>query len=125
MIDTLTFTSPPPGLEPGTRFTLHALDGAAGVYAMRSVTVPRLRLFVVEAPLYVADYHPTLDADSRAMVAADEVEPVLLLVSSVGADGPTVNLAAPIAINPQTGTAVQVILDGQDWPLRHTLTVAA
>jgi flagellar assembly factor FliW len=125
MIGQLRFVSPPPGLEPATRFSLDALEGAVGVYAMRSADDPRLRMFVLEAPLYVADYHPALDAESRALLNADVVEPVVLIVSSIGDDGPTVNLAAPIAVNPDSGVAVQVILDGQEWPLRHALAASA
>ncbi|KQQ95558.1 hypothetical protein ASF62_03310 [Leifsonia sp. Leaf325] len=125
MIGELTFLSPPPGLEPATRFGLQALDGAVGVFALRSVDDPGLRLFVLDAPSYVSDYTPELGADHRDALHLDDLEPVILVVSSLTDAGPTVNLAAPIVVNPKTGDALQVILDGQDWPLRHALTAAA
>ena len=125
MIGELTFISPPPGLEPATRFSLQTLDGAVGVFALRSVDDPGLRLFVLDAPSYVSDYRPALGAEHRDALHLDDLEPVILVVSSLTDSGPTVNLAAPIVVNPQTGDALQVILDGQDWPLRHALTAAA
>ncbi|MEL4318681.1 flagellar assembly protein FliW [Leifsonia sp. YIM 134122] len=125
MIGELTFLSPPPGLEPATRFTLHAIEGAVGVFALRSVDDPGLRLFVLDAPTYLSDYRPGLGAEQRDAVNLGDVEPLILVVSSLTEGGPTVNLAAPIVVNPRTGDALQVILDGQDWPLRHPLTAAS
>ncbi|TFV98810.1 flagellar assembly protein FliW [Orlajensenia leifsoniae] len=125
MIGELRFLSPPPGLEPATRFSLQALDGAVGVFALRSEDDPGLRLFVLDAPTYVSGYTPELGVEQRDALQLGDVDPVVLVVSSLTDSGPTVNLAAPIMVNPQTGAALQVILDGQDWPLRHALTAAS
>jgi flagellar assembly factor FliW len=123
MISALAFTTPPPGLAPRTEFSLRPLDGADGVYAMRAVDDDALRLFVLDAALYVPDYAPALGADTLAELGLEpDEDPFLLLVSSLRDDGPAVNLAAPIAVNGRTGSATQIVLDGQDWPLRQTLS---
>lgn len=125
MTSSVRFASPPPGLEPTVDFVLEELQGAPGVYAMRAADRPGLRLFVIDAAVFLPDYRPALSADQTAAlgVAADE-HPQTLLVTSIGESGPTVNLAAPILVNPRTGAAGQVILDGHDLPLRHTLVAA-
>ncbi len=35
------------------------------------------------------------------------------------------NLMAPIVVNAKTGACAQVILEGQDWPLRAELSRSA
>ena len=53
--------------------------------------------------------------------SAEGTDPLLLVVVNPGAgDGPTTaNLLAPLMVNPATGAASQVVLDG--WPLRAPL----
>ena len=46
----------------------------------------------------------------------------MLAVVHPGAEEPTTaNLLAPILVNPVTGAAAQVVLDGDEWPLRAPL----
>jgi len=46
----------------------------------------------------------------------------MLAVVHPGGDEPTTaNLLAPILVNPVTGAAAKVVLDGDEWPLRAPL----
>lgn len=122
----LEFVIPPPGMMSLRRFVLDALDDAGSLFAMRSAEQSGIRLFVVPPRLYVPEYAPSIDPDSRAALGLDSADPVLLVVVHPGEEGhsPTANLLAPVAVNPATGAALQVVLDGDEWPLRAPLAAA-
>jgi len=124
--ETLEFVTAPPGMMSLRRFALDALDDVGALFAMRSTEQSGVRLFVVPPRVYVPDYAPAIDAGTRAALGLEGAEPVLLVVVHPGEDGrpPTANLLAPVAVNPATGAAVQVVLDGDDWPLRAPLAAA-
>ena len=119
----LEFTSPPPGMADLRRFTLTALDDTGFLFSMQSVVQPGVRLFVVPPRPYFPEYAPRVDPTSVTSLGLDGQEPVLLVVVHPGQDGepPTANLLAPIAVNPVTGRALQIVLDSDEWPLRATL----
>lgn len=124
--DRLDFTEPPPGMMGLRSFTLDPLDEAGFLFAMRSTDHPQIRLFVVAPQPYFPQYAPRIDRAVTASLGLTE-EPVLLVVVHPGEEGipPTANLLAPVAVNAATGTAVQVVLDGDEWPLRAPFTAAA
>ena len=124
--ETLEFVSAPPGMMSLRRFALDALDDIGALFAMRSTEQSGVRLFVVPPRVYVPDYAPAIDAETRAALGLEGAEPVLLVVVHPGEAGqpPTANLLAPVAVNPATGAAMQVVLDGDDWPLRAPLAAA-
>ena len=124
--ETLEFVSAPPGMMSLRRFWLDALDDDGALFAMRSTEESGIRLFVVPPRVYVPGYAPAIDAESRAVLGLGETEPVLLVVVHPGEAGtpPTANLLAPVAVNPATGAALQVVLDGDEWPLRAPLAAA-
>ena len=116
----LRFPQPPPGLLNLRHFELTALDDAGYLFAMRSTERPEVRLFVVPAHPYFPEYAPRLDSSTRETLGVDESDALLLVVVHPGRDGepPTANLLAPMVVNPSTGAALQVVLDGDEWPLR-------
>ena len=126
--DVLDFAAPPPGLRDLRQFELAALDDAGYLFALRSVQDPQVRLFVVPPEPYFPGYAPQIDAATRAVLGLglDEGEALLLVVVHPGQDDapPTANLLAPMAVNPSTGSAVQVVLDDDQWSLRAPLTAA-
>jgi flagellar assembly factor FliW len=123
---TLTFTAPPPGLAPHVEFSLDDVEGAPGLHALRASTDANVRLFVVEASVYVPDYAPTFTEEHLLDVGAGARDDAsVLVVTTLDADGPVVNLLAPVLVNTATGAASQVILDGSDWPLRARLAKSA
>lgn len=124
--DHLLFVTPPPGMMTLRSFSLDALDDTGALFAMRSTEDDGVRLFVVPPRVYVPEYAPAIDAGTRAALELGDDLPVLLVVVHPGKDGapPTANLLAPVAVNPRTGAALQVVLD-EDWPLRAPLGAAA
>ncbi len=121
---TLDFATPPPGMMGLRTFTLVPLDDAGYLFALRSTEQPRVRLFVVAPEPYFPGYAPSIDPATRTTLGLADDAAVLLVVVHPGADGeaPTANLLAPVAVNAATGAALQVVLDGDDWPLRAPLT---
>lgn len=118
----LTFTSPPPGLAPLVDFSLREIEGAEGLFSLESREQSGLRLFVLEAARYFTDYEPPVPAAKRVELGLEDSEqPTILVVANPHGDGTTVNLMAPILVNPATGASAQVILDGGDWPMRAPL----
>lgn len=125
--DHLQFVTPPPGMMALRAFTLDALDESGALFAMRSTETDGVRLFVVPPGVYVPGYAPAIDAGTRAALELGDEAPVLLVVVHPGTDGspPTANLLAPVAVNARTGAALQVVLEGDEWPLRAPLGAAA
>ena len=124
--ETVDFATPPPGFSDLRRFALAALDDVGCLFALRSVEQPEVRLFVVPPHAYFADYAPRFDASVAETLGLVDTDAVLLVVVHPGRDGgpPTANLLAPMVLNPSTGTAVQVVLDADEWPLRAPLGAA-
>ena len=58
MTAVLAFVSPPAGLAPLTQFTLNEVSGADGLYSLRAVDNSAIRLFVLDAAIYLPDYSP-------------------------------------------------------------------
>lgn len=113
----VTFTAPMPGLEGSAGFTLSSVAGAPGLHALEASTGLPVRLFLAEASMYMPDYGP--DLPSSALEAGQSTT---LLVVTPGPGAPTVNLAAPIVLNPDSGLCTQLVLNGENYPLRASLT---
>lgn len=123
MTAALTFTTPPHGLAPHVEFLLSEIDGADGLYALQSSSDSAIRLFVLDAAVYLPDYAPVISDDDCAALDVHAAEDTLVLVvANPGADGTTMNLLAPIVVNAATGVSAQIILDGQDFALRAELS---
>ncbi|NTV40262.1 MAG: flagellar assembly protein FliW [Demequinaceae bacterium] len=121
--DELVFVESPPGMATLTRFDLTALDESGFLFALRSLELAGVRLFVIPPQAYFTGYAPEVSATVRTSLGLDATtQPVMLAVVHPGSDDPTtVNLLAPILVNPVTGAAAQVVLDGDEWPLRAPL----
>lgn len=121
----VSFVAPPFGLEPLVDFSLERIEGAAGLYALRA-TSSEVRLFVLDAAVHLPDYSPVVsDEQTLALDLHEPSEALLLVVATPASTGMTVNLLAPIVINTRTGEGAQLILEGQDWPLRAELAPRA
>lgn len=109
------FTAPMPGLEGLDGFTLRGVDGAHGLFALEAGD-SAVRLFVADAAVYAPGYAPAVPVEA---VAAGQT--TLLLVVNPGQGKPTVNLAAPLVLNFETGLCTQLILDSNTYPLHGEL----
>lgn len=115
----LTFEQPLPGLAPHTDYALDPVEGAVGVFTLRPADAPEIRLFVLDASVYVPTYAPELAGPCRQIGLEPGNRGRILVVATPGGDGTSVNLAAPVVVNEAEGRAVQAVLDG--WPLRAPL----
>ncbi|ROP75334.1 flagellar assembly factor FliW [Frigoribacterium sp. PhB107] len=126
----VAFVAPPFGLEPLVDFVLDEVEGATGLFALRATdtsdTSSEVRLYVLDAAVHLPDYSPVLtDEQTTGLDLHDAAEALLLVVATPAASGMTVNLLAPVVVNTRTGQAAQLILEGQDWPLRAELAARA
>ena len=122
MTAVVAFVSPPAGLAPLTQFTLNEVAGADGLYSLRAVDNSAIRLFVLDAAIYLPDYSPEIsDEHCRAIDLHRADDAMVLVVANPGETGTRMNLRAPIVVNVHTGVCAQVILDDQDWPLQAEL----
>ncbi len=119
------FVTPPPGFAPLTHFELEQVPGAVGLFTLTAADEPGVRLFLLDAATYVPDYRPRFSGAQRDVLGSDVPEARLFVVANPGPGGTTVNLAAPIVLDPTTGRCAQLILDGSDYPLRASLAQAA
>ena len=120
----VTFAAPMPGLENVHDFTLRSVEGAAGLYALEAGSPSPVRLFLADAAVFVPGYAPPIpDATSQALeLDQDEGQELqVLVVLNHSAKVTTVNLMAPIVLNPATRRCVQLVLDGREYPLRADL----
>ncbi|MDY0945365.1 flagellar assembly protein FliW [Frigoribacterium sp. CFBP9039] len=124
------FVAPPFGLEPKVDFVLDEIEGAVGLFALRAVDAAvddavdaaDVRLFVLDASVHLTDYSPVITDEQTALLElTDADDAMLLVVATPASSGMTVNLLAPVVVNRVTGAGAQLILEGQDWPLRAEL----
>jgi flagellar assembly factor FliW len=92
------------GLASLTEYDFTPIDGAEGLYTLRSLEDPGIRLFLLDAARYLPGYRPVLPAHLAATR--------LLVVATPAPDGTTVNLLAPILIDEQAATGCQIVVDG-------------
>jgi flagellar assembly factor FliW len=118
------FVEPIPGFPEEREFTLSALDPDGVLFTLRSVRTPQLRFVVMPPAEFFPDYEPavTETAVSPLGEVADAELQVLVIVSvKDGIADATANLLAPIVLVPESGRAMQVVLDDPQLPLRAPL----
>lgn len=122
----LSFVTSPPGFAPLTDFSLDKIDGSEGLYSLHATAAPGTRMFVVDAGVHMTDYRPVIPTEQcTALDLTAPEDAFVLVVVNPAKGGTTANLMAPIIVNAGTGACAQVILDGQDWPLRAPLGARA
>lgn len=119
----LTFVTPPPGLALLTDFILDEVAGASGLYSLQAAADPSIRLYVLDAAVYLTWYTPVIsDEQCLALDVNVPEDAMVLVIANASEAGTTANLMAPIVVNANTGVSAQVILEGQEWPLQAELT---
>lgn len=113
-----------PGFPEATTLNLEPVEGAMGLYSVTSAQAPRLRWFVLDASVHLPDYAPQFTADQLALLGNPDADSRSLLVVVNTSDSQvSANLLAPLLLHTQTGSCAQLILEGQDWPLRFELAM--
>ena len=115
------FLKPLAGLGDTVDFELTESDEVRGLYTLRSAD--GLRLFLIDADRTVPGYEPVFE-ESELLAAFGSAEPAefaLLAVATIGEEGLVANLLAPIVLHRASGTAAQIILRDDRWPVRAVL----
>lgn len=125
-IPVIELAHPMPGFPDDGRFALVRLDEDGVLLGFRSLDSEDLQFVVVPPAPFYPDYAPEIGDDvvSELGIEPAAAEDVLvLLVVRAGATlaDTTVNLRAPLVVNPATRKASQVILDDADLPLAAPL----
>jgi flagellar assembly factor FliW len=102
------------------------LDEEGLLYALTSADDPELRFLVAPPATLFPDYTPEIDDNSLELLGNPTADQILtMVVITAGEEQTSANLLAPIVINQQNLTAVQVILTGTGMPVRQLLTAGA
>lgn len=112
-----------PGFPQAETLELAAVEGAPGLFTVSSPEAPTLRWFVLEAALHLPHYTPQFTEEQLAAIGRPDPEARrVLTVVNTASQRPSANLFAPLLVNDDTGQCAQVLLESQDWPLRHELS---
>jgi len=110
------------GFPDAHEYALHGGEG--GVFEMLPTDDAGPGFVVAAAAAFFPEYHPVLDdATAQRLGLHDADDALVLAIVTVGADvsAAHANLLAPVVVNTRTGVAEQVVLSGQDFPLRTPL----
>ena len=123
--DVVTFPVGPFSFEEEHEFLLLPFDGGAGtLLCFQSIHTPALAFVAMDPFSLLPSYTPVLQPhELKELGVGDSQELgfyVLCVVKKPVSDS-TVNLKCPIAIHPETRVARQVILETDDYEMRHPL----
>jgi len=115
------------GFPEYTRFALIRMNDEGLVYRLQSLENEAINFVVVPAMSFFPDYAPAVDdavADRFNLPGGADV--LLLLVVTLGSSfkESTVNLMAPLLLDPKARIAEQIIVENPDFSVRVPLLVA-
>ncbi len=120
----VTFPEGLVGCPTWKRFVLIVEDAEELPVAMlQSLDDPDCTMLVADPKMVEPSYTVRLTAEDRAALAlGKDGQPVLYCTLSVSADGwISANLLAPLAINPESRTGRQLVLDESAYTTTHTI----
>ena len=110
------------GFSRHKEFALIVTGQDSPFYWLQSVTEPALAFVVCDPTLFAPDYQVVLKADDQELLEVQGPDEVtVLVVCNKMDDLLTGNLQGPIAVNPQTRVAKQLVLSEKRWSTRHPL----
>ena len=118
----LCFSDGLPGLDEYKQFVILQVSESYPVVWMQSVENPEICLPVIDSFLAVPDYTFNIDDEDISdlgISSSEELHILSVLVIPENLEGMTINLAAPIVINMDSGKAKQVLLGGAEYAVRH------
>lgn len=123
--DLLHFTAGPFGFEKEREFLLLPFEGSAGtLLCFQSTRTPALAFVAMDPFALLPEYAPVLQPQELEELGVSDSQElgfyVLCVVKKPVSDS-TVNLKCPVAINPDTRAARQVILESDVYEMRHSL----
>lgn len=115
------------GFPEYTRFALIRMNDEGLVYRLQSVENEAINFVVVPAMAFFPDYSPIVDDDvAERFNLPGGADVLLLLVVTLGQSfkESTVNLMAPLLLDPQARVAEQIIVENPDFSVRAPLLAA-
>jgi flagellar assembly factor FliW len=115
------------GIPEAKRFAIESSDEIAPLLRIRCLDKAGLSFLVVDPRLVEPGYRPELEPKTLSAVGLTDTDGALLLAVahiSPKAEECTANLLAPLVINPESLSGVQVILDPRHYSTRHRLVDA-
>lgn len=114
------------GFQDLTDFLLISLDDGDddSILILQSVQKPEISFAVLNPLLFCPDYSPVLTPEelfSLDVSDSGELSYYVICVVKKEQGESTVNLKAPLAINPQTLKGMQVILEGSQYGFRQKI----
>ena len=124
--ETVTFPNGIPGFESCRRWVVLAAESQTPLRRLQAVDGAEAAFLAIDPRQVLDGYRCELSDADRARIGADPKTPLLwLALVNVEADGAvSVNLRAPIVINPATMIGQQVLPHNCLYPLRHVLVPA-
>ena len=121
--DVVTFADGLFGFPDFEKFVLIRHDEDSQFRWMQSTDVGSVAFLVVDPARYVEDYELELADSVAEALALDEGTPRLVYtIVSIPPGKPeemTINLAGPIIINMESGRAKQIVMDDEQYAIKH------
>lgn len=110
------------GFPSHQRYALIATSDTSPFYWLQAADEPGLAFVVCDPTLFVPDFQVSLKADDLDLLDVPDSQAVtVLVVCNKVEDLLTGNLRGPIAVNPETRVAKQLVLNEKRWSTRHPL----
>lgn len=121
--EVLSFPVGIPGFERCRHFVLLTSEAWFPLQCLQSLDGPPASFLVVEPRVVLPDFRCGLSEADRTRLHVDEQSPVLwlALVTVTANEPPTVNLRAPLVINPARMLGYQVMPSDSAYPMRFPL----
>ena len=121
--DTIRFPQGLPGFEKCRGFVLMASEALGPLQCLKAVEGPPASFLVIDPRRVLPEYRCDLsDVDRARLGAAEEATLLWLALVTIELDGTiTVNLRAPIVINPAAMVGHQVVPYHCVYPIRHVV----
>ncbi|WP_328291754.1 flagellar assembly protein FliW [Kineococcus sp. NBC_00420] len=113
----IEFVAPLMGFDEHTAFELEALGDDGMFYTMQSTSDPSLRLVLADPTPFYPGYDAIInDETAAALDLQDETDGAVLTIVNMarGMEKATINLFAPIVVNPKSHKALQTLQYGTE-----------
>lgn len=120
----LCFAEGLPGLEKYKQYVILQVSESYPVVWMQSTEDADICLPVIDSFLAVPEYTFNIDDEDVSELGVTRTEDLHILsvlVIPENLEGMTINLAAPIIINMESGQAKQILLSGAEYGVRHPI----
>ena len=114
------------GFEEEKEFLLIPFEGSqTTILCLQSIQTPSLAFILMDPFSLKQDYSPVLQKSELVALGAEKFDDLCYYVMCVikqPVSDSTLNLKCPLVINPNTRVSMQVILDSDEYGMRHLLS---